>query len=250
MGFLWAVSFARSSIIMLPRKLKDWLEDSPLAARLLPFGVFLLLTAGQGRFGEESAYWFYLAKTVVGAWMVLAVRPLIGEMRWAFSVESVVVGVGVFVMWVGLEGLYPGLGQIMGGLLGREAEASSAWNPHLVFGAGTGLAWFFVLARVLGSTLVVPPLEEVVFRSTLYRYVVDPDFLKVSMKRFHWGALLFSSLIFALQHEQWLAGFLCGAAYQWLVIRKGRLGDAMTAHTITNFLLAGWVVFRDAWQFW
>lgn len=233
---------------MLPRKLKDWLVVSPLTLRLAPFGVFLLLTAGQGKFGAESAYWFYLAKTCVGAWMVLAVRPLIGEMRWAFSVEAVVVGVGVFVMWVGLDGWYPGLEQMMSRLLGREESPSPEWNPRSTFGEGT--AWFFILTRVLGSTLVVPPLEEVVFRSTLYRYVIDPDFVKVSMKRFHWGALLFSSLIFALQHEQWLAGFLCGAAYQWLVIRKGRLGDAMTAHAITNFLLAGWVVFRNAWQFW
>ena len=236
--------------IMLPRKLKDCLEASPLAVRLAPFGVFLLLTAGQGKFGAESAYWFYLAKTVVGAWMVLAVRPLIGEMRWAFSAEAVVVGVGVFVMWVGLDGLYPGLEQIMRRLWGQEAEPPTSWNPHLAFGEGTGLAWLFVLTRVLGSTLVVPPLEEVVFRSTLYRYVVDPDFMKVSMKRFHWGALLLSSLIFAVQHEQWLAGFLCGATYQWLVLRKGRLGDAMTAHAITNFLLAVWVVVRGDWQFW
>ena len=241
--------------IMLPRKLKDWLEVSPLAVRLAPFGVFLLLTAGQGdyvaeKLGAESAYWFYLAKTVVGAWMVLSVRPLVGEMRWAFSVEAVVVGVGVFVMWVGLDGLYPGLEQIVSRLLGREAEPSPAWNPHLAFGEGTDLAWFFILARALGSTLVVPPLEEVVFRSTLYRYVIDPDFIQVSMKRLHWGALLLSSLIFALQHEQWLAGFLCGVAYQWLVIRRGRLGDAMTAHAITNFLLAVWVVSQEAWQFW
>lgn len=234
---------------MLPRKLRIWMEASPLAARLAPFGVFLLLTAGQGKFGEESAYWFYLAKTVVGAWMVWVVRPLIGEMRWAFSKEAIVVGVGVFVMWVGLDELYPGLEQIMSRLLGREAAPSPEWNPHSAFGEGT--AWFFILTRVLGSTLVVPPLEEVVFRSTLYRYVIDPDFMKVSMKRFHWGALLLSSLIFAVQHEQqWLAGFLCGVAYQWLVIRKGRLGDAMTAHAITNFLLAGWVVFQGAWQFW
>jgi hypothetical protein len=35
----------------------------------------------------------------------------------------------------------------------------------------------------------------------------------------------------------------------WLVIRKQRLGDAMTAHAITNFLLAVWVVWKDDWKF-
>ncbi|MBT5706854.1 MAG: CPBP family intramembrane metalloprotease, partial [Verrucomicrobia bacterium] len=58
------------------------------------------------------------------------------------------------------------------------------------------------------------------------------------------------STIFAVEHNQWLSGLICGLAFQWLVIRKGRLGDAMTAHAITNFLLALWVVGRGAWQFW
>ncbi len=52
-------------------------------------------------------------------------------------------------------------------------------------------------------------------------------------------------------HPQWLAGILCGLTYQGLVIRKGRLGDAMTAHAITNFLLGVYVVWKGgaAWKF-
>ena len=233
---------------MLPKKLREYLVASPLAVRVAPFVVFLLLTGAQGQFGAESAYWFYFAKTLVGGWMVLAVWPLIKEWKWVLSWESVLVGIGVFVMWVGLEGRYPGLDQLTGG--GAETEGAGPWNPHLIFGQGAALAWFFILVRTLGSTLVVPPLEEVVFRSTVYRYVVNPDFEKVSLKQFHWGALLITSTIFALEHNQWLSGFICGIAYQWLVIRKGRLGDAMTAHAITNLLLAFWVVGRGAWQFW
>jgi membrane protease YdiL (CAAX protease family) len=53
-----------------------------------------------------------------------------------------------------------------------------------------------------------------------------------------------------LAHNEWRAGIFCGAAFQWLVLRKGRLGDAMTAHAITNFLLGVWIVGRGAWQFW
>ena len=61
---------------------------------------------------------------------------------------------------------------------------------------------------------------------------------------------LATALIFGLAHNEWLAGILCGAAYQWLVLRKNRLGDALTAHAITNFLLGAWVVWRGAWNFW
>jgi len=50
--------------------------------------------------------------------------------------------------------------------------------------------------------------------------------------------------------DRWIPGILCGLAFQGLVVRKNRLGDAMTAHAITNFLLGIWIVWRHAWTFW
>ena len=57
-------------------------------------------------------------------------------------------------------------------------------------------------------------------------------------------------MIFGAAHAEWLAGILCGLAYQALVCRKKRLGDAMTAHAITNFLLGVWIVATGEWRFW
>ena len=108
----------------------------------------------------------------------------------------------------------------------------------------------FIAVRVLGSSLVVPPLEEVFFRSFVYRYLFQPDFLSVPLGRFAWTPFLLTSILFGLEHNQWLAGILCGLAYQGLVCRKKRLGDAITAHAITNLLLGLWVVWRGAWNFW
>ena len=107
-----------------------------------------------------------------------------------------------------------------------------------------------MVTRILGSTLVVPPLEEVFYRSFLYRYIAKPDFLSVPLNRFLLWPFLATAAVIRFSHFQWLAGILCGMAYQWLVLRKNRLGDAMTAHAITNFLLGVWVVWRGAWQFW
>ena len=42
------------------------LKASPLLARVLPFVVFIVLTACQGSLGPESHFWVYLAKCVVG----------------------------------------------------------------------------------------------------------------------------------------------------------------------------------------
>jgi CAAX prenyl protease-like protein len=62
--------------------------------------------------------------------------------------------------------------------------------------------------------------------------------------------LLVTSGVFGLSHFEWLAGGVCGLAFQALVIWKKRLGDAMTAHAITNLLLGLWVVWKGAWHFW
>ena len=234
---------------MLPRKT---LSGSPVAARVVPFFVFLALTFCQGKFGPASAYWFYLAKTLVGLWLVLAVRPLVTEMRWAFSWEAVLVGVGVFGIWVGISSEWTTQSSLWVklGLSHPPEKLAAAWNPNEQFGVGSALTWLFISTRILGSTFIVPPLEEIFYRSFLYRYFASQNFLSVPLNGFLPRPFLITALIFGISHNEWLAGILCGAAYQWLVLRKNRLGDAMTAHAITNFLLGLWVVTRGAWPFW
>jgi CAAX prenyl protease-like protein len=215
------------------------MATSPVLARVLPFAIFLALTFCQEQFGEAARYWFYLAKTVVGAWFICVMHPLVLEMRWKAGWEAIFVGVAVFGIWVGLDDFYPKLGKI--GL---------AWNPHPQFGDDSVLAWMFILTRIVGSSLVVPPLEEVFYRSFVYRCITKPDFQSVRLDYFAWLPFLVTAAIFGFSHREWLAGILCGFAYQGLVIWKKRLGDAMTAHAITNFLLGLWVVWRGGWHFW
>lgn len=217
----------------------DRLRTSPLLARAVPFLVFAALTLLQGELGEASRYWIYLLKTLVGAWLLWSVRGAVAEMRWAVSGEAILTGVLVFVLWVGLDDLYPKIG-------GR----GDGWDPFFEFGAASWLGWAFVAVRILGSSLVVPPLEEVFYRSFVYRWVDSHDFEKVPLGQFAWRPFLITSAIFGLAHHEWLAGILCGAAYQGLVCRKNRLGDAMTAHAVTNLLLGIWVVSTGEWRFW
>jgi uncharacterized protein len=239
------------------------LRESPLFARVAPFVIFLFFTALQGQFGEASRYWFYLGKTILGIWLVWSMRPVVTEMRWAFSWEAVVVGIAVCVMWVGIDGYYPSFDQITQRFIcpilktiglpswcPKPSANDLPWNPHAQFGLNSPLAWLFIIGRILGSSIIVPPLEEVFYRSFLYRYIVKPDFQSVAFGAFHGLSFVITAVIFGCSHHEWLAGILCGFAYQWLVLRKNRLGDAMTAHAITNFLLGLWVVGRGAWNFW
>ncbi len=216
---------------------------SPVYARVAPFVIFLILTSLQDILGADLRYWLYLAKTVAGAWLIWEMRHFVAEMRWAFSWEAVAVGVGVFILWVGLDAWVP-----KNHLFFKPGGGD--WNPHEQFGPGAALAWLFIGVRIFGSTVIVPPLEEVFYRSFLYRYFVRTDFQNLPIGQRHAWSWVVTSLIFGLVHYEWLAGILCGLVYQWLVIRKGRLGDAMTAHALTNLLLGLWVVWRGAWGFW
>ena len=232
--------------------LRQPFATSPLLVRVAPFFLFLTLTFGQGQFGEASRYWFYLAKTLAGVWLICEMRPFVLEMRWAMSWEAVVVGIGVFAVWVGISGDWTTQDSlwIKLGLSHSPATPPKMWNPGEQFGAGSALAWLMVGTRILGSTFVVPPLEEVFYRSFLYRYIVKSDFLSIPPGHFDLRAFLVVGVVFGVSHFEWLPGILCAFAYQWLVVRKGRLGDAITAHAITNFLLALWVIFRPAYYFW
>jgi len=213
--------------------------DSPMLIRIVPFLVFLGLTTCQGKLGPASAFWFYFAKTILGVWFIWLMRPLVPEMRWSISGEAVVVGVAICVIWVGLDPHY-----------WHMKTQDAPWNPFVQFGEHSALAWFLVAVRVLGSTLVVPPLEEVFYRSFVYRYIANQNFLTVPLNKFLPVPFFATAVIFGASHYQWLAGIICGAAYQWLAIRRNHLGDAMTAHAITNFLLGFWVVWKGAWIFW
>jgi len=212
---------------------------SPILVRVLPFAVFAVLTLLQGRFGDSAQYWIYALKTLIGAWTVWFAWPYVKEMRWRFSWEAVAVGVVIFLAWVGLDGHYPVL-----------AAREETFNPGRTYGTGSALALIFIAFRIIGSSLIVPPLEEVFYRSFIYRFLVKSDFLKIPLSYFDWRAFLIAGLVFGIGHYEWLPGILCAFAYQGLVCRKGRLGDAMTAHAITNLLLAIWVVVRHAYYFW
>ncbi|HJN89503.1 MAG TPA: CAAX prenyl protease-related protein [Verrucomicrobiota bacterium] len=218
------------------------LQASPLLARVLPFVVFLVLTSCQGSFGPESHFWVYLAKCVVGAWMIWVTWPLVSEMRWTISFEALSAGVLVFLMWVTLP---------------KFSKPDDTWNLLKHYESSPAMVWAFAGVRIAGSTLLVPMLEEVFYRSFLYRYILAPNWMFTAHNSFHIKPFLLTSVIFGFTHQHWIAGIICGIIYQSLVLRTNRIGDAITAHATTNFLLGVWVITQGfgyadepQWYFW
>jgi len=222
------------------------LQASPLLARVLPFVVFLVLTSCQGSLGPESHFWVYLVKCVIGAWMIWVTWPLVSEMRWAISFEALIAGTLVFILWVALDVLYP-----------KFSQPNDSWDLQKQFGSLSVMVWFFAGVRLVGSTLLVPMLEEVFYRSFLYRYILAPNWMFTAHNSFAVKPFLITSIVFGFTHQQWLAGIVCGMIYQLLVIRTNRIADAITAHAVTNLLLGTWVITqgfgyadKPQWHFW
>ncbi|HWO11552.1 MAG TPA: CAAX prenyl protease-related protein, partial [Polyangiaceae bacterium] len=153
-------------------------------------------------------------------------RGVYRQMDWRISWRGPAVGVTVAVAWL--------------------APFSPAEQPLVASSVST--VW--LIGRVVGSALVVPLCEELAFRGYLLRRLQGADFTSVGPRAWTWFALIASSLLFGVLHGRWLAGTLAGLAYAVLLVRTGRLGEAVAAHAVTNGSIALWVLATGDWSHW
>ena len=92
-------------------------------------------------------------------------------------------------------------------------------------------------------------MEEVFFRSFLYRRLQARDFRAVPLARFDLSSFLWMVFLFTLEHDRPVVAALAGAAYGLLAIRFG-LGAAIVAHVVTNLALGLHVIYWGEWWFW
>ncbi len=66
-----------------------------------------------------------------------------------------------------------------------------------------------------------------------------------------WPALTMTAIVFGLAHgAMWLPGAAAGLAYGLVLVRRGRIGEAVAAHATTNALIAISVLGWGQWQLW
>ncbi len=157
-------------------------------------------------------------------------------------------GLLVCVLWIAPESIawyrdFSLLGAI--GLGGGAVDASSP-SPYDPAVCG----WALTIVKLLGSAFVIAPVEELFYRSFLYRWLQRGDWLAVDPRKFDLPAFLWMVGLFALEHHTRLAaGAMAGAVYGWLAIRRG-IVSAMIAHATTNLLLGIYVIVTRSWHFW
>lgn len=217
---------------------------SPAWARIVPFGIYVaFLAVQQGLAAWQPQWdlrWLYGVQVLAVVAALVWLWPAYEELRRASAsgrdwLAGAVTGVVVFLLWINLDQDWAVLGSL------------TPYDPRT---PGGDIQWAMVAVRISGAALVVPIMEELFWRSFLLRWLERQDFLSVLPATVGLRALLFTSVLFALEHNLWFAGLLAGLAYGWLYMRTGSLWATILAHGVTNGLLGAWVVATGAWQFW
>lgn len=197
-----------------------------------PFVATLATAVATSMLAEGGLDRLYGLRVAAGAGVLLAVRRRLPAAALAPALLPVAAGLAVGGAWLALAG----------GDTAAVAEALARLAP------AERAAW--IAARLAGSCLLVPLVEELAFRGFLLPWLVAPGFRDVPPRAWSWPAALGSSLAFGAIHSEWLLGAAAGLAFAGVRRWRGRLGDAVLAHAIANAVIAAAVLGAGRWGLW
>jgi len=217
--------------------------EHPAFPKALPFLLYIAFLALEGAVSKIPSFdnrLIYPCKVACVALLLVYFWRRYEELakfglRLHEVVWSVIVGIGVFLLWINLDFGWMSLGH------------SAGFDPRNLSG---DINWSLALPRLLGATLVVPIMEELFWRSFVLRWIAHPKFVELSPAQVGLKALLISSVLFGIEHTLWLAGIVAGLAYGWLYMKSKNLWAPVLAHATTNGLLGLWVLHSKQWNFW
>ena len=212
---------------------------------IAPMAIFMLFTALIEPIPQFRAQFvpLYTLKIALVCASLLAFRYTWRDIR--FDVRALplalLVGSLVFVEWILIDPHTPHFA-IQGTRTAIDPfqDIPTDWARTLFFGS-----------RFFGLVVVVPIMEELFWRSFLWRYFSDPDrWESLPPGQYVPSAFWFVVFGFALAHPEWLAAIICAAAYGWLLLRTKSLSACIVAHGLTNLLLGIYVVSTKQWIYW
>ena len=216
---------------------------SATLAYTAPFLAFVGIMALE-RIIPLPAQWLYLMRFTV-------VLALIGFLSWpylsfrpSFPVASIGIGIVVFVIWVATDVIFGFRHHwLFENWITGPAASSIPVSLKRNFA--------FILLRSISSCALVPIVEELFWRGWMMRWLIDKNFLKVPLGKYVPSSFWMVAVLFALEHgPYWDVGLAAGIVYNWWIVRTRNLADCILAHSVTNAVLAGYVLWTDQWQYW
>ena len=221
-------------------------QSAPWLAYVLPYAVFVLLTALEHLLNTKEAVYvyplFYTLKIAAVIWIARLVWTRLPEL--AQKPQGVGLGIGaglvLAILWVLLDKVTPHFS-----FLGHRV----GYDPRTLHPAA--LEWGFVAVRLFGLAVIVPIIEETLFRGFLLRYVSDPErWSTVPLGVFTLSALGFVVAGMALSHPEWLAAAVFSLSMCLLIHRTRNLWTCIVAHGVTNLALGIYVLLSHDWKYW
>lgn len=207
---------------------------------VFPFVIYLVMgdltRAVLPGFEGYHIYITYCLRTIAVGYILIRYRSLYTELsRWRLDGTPVLIGAVIFLLWVGLEGVYP-----------MFPYTGVHYDPTIFDTATFG---FLILMRFAGSVLVAPLIEELFCRSFLMRYVVAARWQDIPVGTYTFGSFVIVTLFFGFSHFRWLPGILTAMLLNMLLYRTKNLSSCVVAHATANLLLLVYVVYTGEWGF-
>jgi CAAX prenyl protease-like protein len=216
----------------------------PSTPYVIPFGVFMVLLAAQNYIPLPQAAEYILRCAILTAVLWYFSRHVI-SFRTVRPLQSIVLGVAVFVIWVGPDALIPGYRQHW------LFSNSITGQVTVSIGSAAREDTLALLFRTIRAVILVPIIEELFWRAWALRWVADTDFERHPLGYYTTASFWIVAGLFAAEHGPfWEVGLICGVIYNWWLGRTRSLGDLILTHAVTNGALCAYVMATGKWEFW
>ncbi len=222
-------------------------ESPATRAYLLPI-LAILIVAAISKLVSGTFDWLYPLRFLAAAIVLRIFWPELKKLNWRFGWFGVAAGFAVFLLWIAPAWIAS---------LGWAHQPATSHLGADLAALSPAARWTWIAFRVAAFVITVPIAEELAFRGYLARRFVSREFNQVSFTGLSAFSIGLSSVVFGLEHmknlmdwQHLLLGTLAGLAFAAVLRRRGRMGDAVVAHTVSNLLLAAWVLGFGDWAQW
>jgi CAAX prenyl protease-like protein len=224
--------------------IKKLLTEYPMLRFAAPFLAFILMLGLKGVLPISARLQYPTQVALVSAVLLVVSRPLL-YVKLARPAVSTLVGLLVFVIWIGPDRVWPGYRHLP--IFENPVTGSAVGSLPIALTSDS----LFLAFRIFGTIVLVPIIEELFWRGWLMRYLINADFQKVPLGSYSASAFWITAALFATEHgPYWEVGLIAGVIYNWWMLRTRNLMDCMLAHAVTNACLALYVVGLGHWEYW
>ncbi len=217
---------------------------SPSIRWIAPFAAFMILLGVMPQLDVAPIWPLVLRLAVPLAVFLIFARDTI-EWKFRSPLESVLLGVAVFAVWVAPDLLVPGWRNHWLFQNPITGKVESSLTPAVLSDP------FLIALRVVRAIVVVPLVEELFWRGWLMRWLIRHDFQSVPPGEYDRRSFWTTAALFASVHgPYWDVGLMAGAVYNGWMVRTRSLADLVLAHAVTNACLAAFVLRTNRWEYW